>query len=200
MSKTNFVRKILSKSFLVILLAFQFIFIFNINFPSIVQAQDATCGGGLTDQFVNWQQCLFNPKGTSNTVGKVSVVPSFNFINSGYTKFYNDVCSRITATNIQGCLSGEVNEYALNLTIAKLILDIVTLILFIMVAIFLFLIFKGVYIWVTAGDSEENVTKAKKTFSAAGIGLLTVALGFIVIGILGTLLGLGNFWEIKLFG
>ena len=198
MGKTISIRKILSKSFLVILLAFQFIFIFNINFPSIVQAQDATCGGGLTDQFVNWQQCLFNPNGTSNTY---TITPSFNFINSGYTKFYEDkLAIRCFSANVQCDIAPAVREYALNLTIAKLILDIVTLILFIMVAIFLFLIFKGVYIWVTAGDSEETVTKAKKTFSAAGIGLLTVALGFIVIGILGTLLGLGNFWEIKLFG
>lgn len=193
MSKISKIRKLIVKTLVVFVVLVNFLFIFN--YP--VKAQDTGKCGGING-FVNWKDCLYDTTGKADPYN-----PTDFFINSGYTKFYQEKVNgfvNFCSGSAAFCAPGiSAREFALNSTTAKVISDIVSLILCAMIGVFLFLVFKAVFIYITAGDNDDTIQKSKKTFSTAAKGLLIVAIGFIVIGLVGSLLGLGNFWEIKLF-
>ncbi|MEI6462571.1 MAG: hypothetical protein WCO33_02780 [bacterium] len=221
MTKTGTIRKLISKLLTISIVSIQLVFILNPILNSTVNAATDTSKCGNLGAFVNWKDCLFNTIPTTSTCGNadpttcppINITDSFFFINSGYTQFYLDkiknyipptttglYCDPVTQKCTPFSLTDSVKkEYALNSTVAKVVSDIVSLVLFFMVGIFIFLLFKATFTYVTAGDEDEKIAKAKKTFKTAGMGLLIVVIGFIVISLVGSLLGLGNFWEIKLF-
>ena len=50
----------------------------------------------------------------------------------------------------------------------------------------------GSFNWLTAGDSADKLKKAQATFFSALVGLIIVAVSYLVLRIIGSFLGLGD--------
>ena len=157
---------------------------------TFAQAGTSSCKSGA-DGFVDWQKCL---AGTSEGGGGGVINPVF--INNAYKKIFDDiisVCPKDPKT-MQAC-----QQFASTVILNKFVLDIFAITLSIMFLVFSFLIFRSRIMYITAGDNEEQVKKAKKIATAAFIGFLIVFIGLIVGEIFAISIST-HLWEIKLFG
>lgn len=74
-----------------------------------------------------------------------------------------------------------------------------TLIIVFSAATLLVLVFLiiGAFQWITSGGDKEAVGKARSRITAALIGLLILALAFVIIRVVGQVLGIPNILEFK---
>ena len=56
--------------------------------------------------------------------------------------------------------------------------------------LFLVMLFRAAFTWITAGDKAENIAKAQKMMVFAVIGLLIVAFSFLFVKIIGYMLNI----------
>lgn len=161
------------------------IILFLLLNPFTVHAQLPSCNNA--GSFVDWKKCL---EGT--TVKGTVATPVF--INTAYQRVYD-----LARNNYPCTYKTDPDACASSIVLNAFVLDIFALILAIMFIVFNFLIFRSRIMYVTAGDNEEAVKKAKKIATAALIGFLFVFIGLIIGEILAVSIG-SNIWDIKLFG
>lgn len=181
-----------------VLVTITIILLFLLN-PFTVHAQLPSCNNA--GSFVDWKKCL---EGT--TVKGTNPITTPVFINSAYKEIYDNARQGCSLVSVMAGGNGVVNpntnncdSIASTVVLNAFALDIFALVLAVMFMVFNFLIFRSRIMYVTAGDNEEAVKKAKKIATAALIGFVFVFVGLIIGEILAISIG-SNIWEIKLFG
>lgn len=74
-------------------------------------------------------------------------------------------------------------------TLLNLILPLLTLgaaLIFLAMCLF------AAFIWITNGDNKEKIAEAQKTLGFAFVGLIVVAISFIIVKLVGFVLGVTN--------
>lgn len=157
------------------------------------QGDTTTCKAGANG-FVDWQKCL---AGSTGNGGGGTINPIF--INNAYDKFYQLAKAACNGSIVPTVDTVNCDAVASASVLNKFSLDIFAIVLGIMFFVFSILIFISRIWYITAGDNEDKVKKAKKTATAAFIGFLFIFIGLMAGEILAISIGT-HLWEIKLFG
>lgn len=86
---------------------------------------------------------------------------------------------------------GSIGSFAslLNIVVPLLIIGAALLLLF--------MLLRGAFIWLTAGDNPENVKNAQKTITFAIFGLIVVVCSFLLVKLIGIIFNIDTVIPIK---
>jgi len=166
----NILERIIKINLIIIFLLFVFaIFSFTVK----AQVSETTCSNNGVP--VPWYECLGGGKNDVQTE---------NFPVSFYETFFKEAGS---------------NDDAYNLTIKRIVFDVLFLFLSIVILGIIIVILLATIQRVNAEDNEEKLKTAKKRINAAGYAV-AILIGFMIIGqIISLASGVGNIWDIQIF-
>lgn len=187
---TNYLRKITN------IFAIAIIIFLSVNLTYAKSGEDILDNGGIFDEFKSGQEVLAaspSPIYIDPSQQNKPILDTLNkqFPTGGYEDYYKKSGG--------GSGNSSADAAAYNKTIQKIITDLVLVVFSILVISILFLIGMAYIEYIMSGSDDEKLKKAKKKVMSLLRAFLFMFAFFIVLNILTTAAGIGNFMDIKLF-